>query len=258
MTVYSMRSPAFGVSRFERSLPTVTNDLETLSPSQRQAILEGLESSDPSVTVAPGYQASIRICHGPEGRFAVKEPSGWGLRNTLSLASIRREAEVYRRLKGIPGIPLCYGCLDDRYLVLEHIPGDTLDALDVGLTNREAFYARLLETLRMMHDAGVAHGDLKRKRNILVGPGGKPFVIDFGIAVVAKDRRGLLFELARQVDRNAWIKHKYRGRTENISAEDSAIYKPMRSERLMRLLRPAWQAATLRRWRKKRRNMRQT
>ena len=236
----------------------MSNDRQTLSPSQRQAILEGLESSDAGIAVTPGYQASIRICQGPEGRFAVKEPSGRGLRETLSLASIRREADVYRRLKGIPGIPRCYGCLDDRYLVLEHIPGDTLDALDVGLANRETFYARLLETLRMMHDAGVAHGDLKRKRNILVGPGEQPFVIDFGIAVVANDRRGLLFDLARQVDRNAWIKHKYRGRTKDISVADSAIYKPMRSERLMRMLRPAWQAATLRRWRKQRRKTHQT
>lgn len=236
----------------------MTDDPHTLSPSQRQAILEGLESSDAGITVTPGYQASIRICQGPEGRFAVKEPSGWGLRKRLSLSSIRREADVYRQLKGIPGIPRCYGCLDDRYLVLEHIQGDTLDALDGGLTNRETFYARLLETLRMMHDAGVAHGDLKRKRNILVGPGEQPFVIDFGIAVVANDRRGLLFDLARQVDRNAWVKHKYRGGTEHISTEDSAIYKPMRSERMMRLLRPVWRAATLRRWRKRRLDMRQT
>ena len=231
----------------------MSNDRQTLSPHQSQSILDWLDSSDAGIVPTPGYQASIRIYQGPAGDFAIKEPSGWGLRKKLSLASIRREADVYRRLKGIPGIPRCYGCLDDRYLVLEHIQGDTLDALDVGLTKRETFYARLLETLRLMHDAGVAHGDLKRKRNILVGPGEQPFVIDFGIAVVANDRRGLLFDIARQVDRNAWIKHKYRGRTKDISAEDSTIYKPMRSERLMRMLRPVWQAATLRHWRKRRR-----
>ena len=234
------------------------DDPQTLSPDQRQTILDWLDSSDAGIVPTPGYQASIRIYKGPAGDFAIKEPSGWGLLRTLSLASIRREADVYRRLKGIPGIPRCYGCLDDGYLVLEHIQGDTLDALDVGLTKRETFYARLLETLRLMHDAGVAHGDLKRKRNILVGPGEQPFVIDFGIAVVANDRRGLLFDIARQVDRNAWIKHKYRGRTKDISAEDTAIYKPMHSERLMRMLRPAWQAATLRSWRKRRRKTRQS
>ena len=236
----------------------MSNDWQTLSPQQSQSILDWLDSSDAGIVPILGYQASIRIYRGPAGDFAIKGPSGRGLLRTLSLASIRREADVYRRLKGIPGIPRCYGCLDDRYLVLEYIPGDTLDALDVGLTNRETFYARLLETLRMMHDASVAHGDLKRKRNILVGPGEQPYVIDFGIAVVANDQRGLLFDLARQVDRNAWIKHKYRGRTKDISAEDSAIYKPMRSERLMRLLRPAWQAATLRSWRKRRRKTHQS
>ena len=133
-----------------------------------------------------------------------------------------------------------------------------MNVREAELSDRAGFYARLLETLWQMHDAGVAHGDLKRKRNILVGPTEQPYVIDFGIAVVADDRRGFLFELVRQVDRNAWIKHKYRGRLTDISAEDAPLYKPMRSERLMRLLRPAWHAATLRRWRKRRRKMRQT
>ena len=235
----------------------MSNDRQTLSSDQSQAILDWLSSSDASTVTLPGYQAAIRIYQGPAGDFAIKEPSGWGLRKALSKAAIKREADVYRRLQGIPGIPACFGCLDGRYLVLEHVPGDTLQALQDQLANREKFFARLLETLRMMHDAGVAHGDLKRKQNILVGPGEQPYVIDFGIAVVADDQRGFLFGLVRQVDRNAWIKHKYRGQMSDIEAEDAPLYKPMRSERLMRLLRPAWQAVTLRRWRKRRRKTRQ-
>ena len=235
----------------------MTDHPRTLSPAQRQAILDSLDSSDAGIAPIPGYQASIRIYRGPAGNFVIKEPSGRGLRKALSQAAIRREAEVYRRLQGIAGIPGCFGCLDDRVLVLEHVPGDTLHAGEDRLSDRETFYAKLLATLRTMHDAGVAHGDLKRKRNILVGPGEQPFVIDFGIAVMAEDRRGLLFELARQVDRNAWIKHKYGGRTGEMSAADAAIYKPMRSERLVRTLRTAWHTATLRRWRKQRRKMRQ-
>ena len=99
----------------------------------------------------------------------------------------------------------------------------------------------------------MAHGDLKRKRNILVGPGEQPFVIDFGIAVTVDGQRGFLYDLARQVDRNAWIKHKYRGQIGNISHDDAGLYRPMRSERLARALRIAWNAATLRKWRKRRR-----
>lgn len=234
----------------------MADDSQTLSRSQSQAILDWLNSSDASTVSLPGYQASIRIYQGPAGDFAIKEPSGSWLRGTISRAAIRREADVYRRLQGIPGIPTCFGCLDDRYLVLEHVPGDTLHALQDELANRDKFFKRLLDTLRMMHDAGVAHGDLKRKRNILVGPGEQPYVIDFGIAVVADDQRGLLFDLARQVDRNAWIKHKYRGRMTDIAAEDAALYKPMRMETVMRILRIAWHAATLRTWRKHHRRSR--
>lgn len=234
------------------------DDPQTLNPHQRQTILDWLDSSDAGIVPTPGYQASIRIYQGPAGDFAIKEPSGWRPLGTLSKAAIRKEADVYRRLQGIPGIPTCFGCLDDRYLVLEYIPGDTLHALENELTNRETFFAKLLETLGLMHDAGVAHGDLKRKKNILVEPREQPYVIDFGIAVVADNQHGFLFDLVRQVDRNAWIKHKYRGRIKEIAAEDAPLYKPMRSERLMRLLRPAWQAVTLRRWRKQRRKTRQT
>lgn len=229
------------------------NDPQALSPDQRATLLDWLASSDAGLSATPGYQASVRIYRGPAGAFVIKEPSGWGLRKTLNRAAIRREDQVYRRLQGISGIPGCYGRIGDRYLVLEHVPGDTLHALEDGLADREKFYARLLETLLSMHDAGVAHGDLKRKRNILVGPGEQPFVIDFGIAVTVDGQRGFLFDLARQVDRNAWIKHKYRGSQKDIAAEDAALYRPMRSERFMRVLRIAWNAATLRKWRKRRR-----
>lgn len=234
----------------------MSNGRQTLSPDQCQSILGWLDSSNAGIVGTPGYQAAIRIYQGPAGAFAIKEPSGSWLRGSISRAAIRREAEVYRRLQGIPGIPTCFGFLDDRYLVLEHVPGDTLQALQDELADRETFFARLLETLQMMHDAGVAHGDLKRKQNILVGLDEQPYVIDFGIAVVADNRRGFLFDLVRQADRNAWIKHKYRGRPADIAAADAALYKPMRMETVMRALRIAWHAATLRTWRKHHRRSR--
>lgn len=104
-----------------------------------------------------------------------------------------------------------------------------------------------------MHEAGVAHGDLKRKDNILVGPEEEPFVIDFGIAVLAEDRKGFVFETIRQADYNAWIKHKYRGTPLALSPEDAEIYKPMVLETLARSVRLAWQGLTFRRLRKRHR-----
>jgi len=224
-----------------------------LTLDQAQDIRRWLLNHGPANAVASGYQASIYLYRGPAGDFVIKKALGSLLRRRFSEASIRREEHVYRRLNGVPGIPKCFGLLDDRYLVLEYIPGDSYRTLENRLENRERFFSSLLGTLNGMHQAGVAHGDLKRKDNILVGPNEEPFVIDFGIAVMAEHRGGFVFNSIRQADRNAWIKHKYQGRMESLSAEDASIYSPMILEKAARIVRVAWQKLTLRRWRKRNR-----
>lgn len=47
-----------------------------------------------------------------------------------------------------------------------------------------AIAARLAEALAFLHGKGVAHGDLKPS-NILLGPGGHPYLIDFNLAAPA-------------------------------------------------------------------------
>lgn len=224
-----------------------------LTPEQAQDIRAWLETHDPSNIEGSGYQASIYRYSGPDGEFVIKEALGSCLRRRFSEASVRREAEVYARLRDVPGIPRCFGLLDNRYLILEYVPGDSYRRLEHEIEDRDRFFSSLLDTLNGMHEAGVAHGDLKRKDNILVGPGEQPFVIDFGIAILAGDRRGFLFETIKQADRNAWIKHKYQGRNDNLSAEDREIYRPMILETVARAVRVVWQRLTLRRWRKRNR-----
>lgn len=229
------------------------SDRRSLSRGQRRELCDWLASRGPCSASATGYQSSIHLYRGPAGNFIIKGPRGKGLRRKLGQSAIRREARIYRRLRNVPGIPKCFGWVEGGYLVLEHIPGDTLKDLDdrmQRLENHAQFYSRLLATLRGMHEAGVAHGDLKRKRNILVGPGQQPFVIDFGIAVVEKDWQGFLFGIVKRVDYNAWIKHKYRRRAADISAEDAPLYKP-HLQRTGWIIRKLWHAATLRRLRKR-------
>ena len=228
-------------------------DEKQLTSIQAQDIREWLRTADPAAAVGAGYQASIHLYRGPAGEFVIKEALGSALRRRFSEAQVRREARIYRRLRGVPGVPECFGLLDGRYLVLQYVPGDSLRRGEHAIDDRERFFTRLLTTLRGMHDAGVAHGDLKRKDNILVGPDQAPFVIDFGIAVTADDGRGFVFETLKQADRNAWIKHKYQGRTAHLSAEDRAIYRPMALEKVARVIRSVWQTLTLRRWRKRHR-----
>lgn len=191
------------------------------------------------------------------GELVVKSPHPNPFLAWFGRRAIRREARVYTHLAGTPGVPTCLGLARGEHLVLAHVPGPTLRQAALTLTDRERFFALLLETIRAMHDAGVAHGDLKRKENTIVGPGEVPYLIDFGIASLrppsASGWSRRRFEITRQVDLNAWIKLKHGTRPENLPPDEAEIYRPLAIERWLRRMRPHWQWLTLRRARKRRR-----
>lgn len=202
-----------------------------------------------------GYQAAVTLFETPQGPVVVKSPHRSGALGLPARIAIRREYRVYERLESVAGVPRCFALLDDRHLVLEHVPGPSLRAFEPDLDDGEHFYAQLLATIDAMHEAGVAHGDLKRKDNILVGPGRQPYIIDFGIACLdAPDGRGLAhrrFEYVRQFDYNSWIKLKYRRELERMTPIEAERYEPLMLERVARWIRIPWQTVTLRRPRRR-------
>jgi serine/threonine protein kinase len=226
--------------------------VESIEPEQFKAwIRVALDSS--GKPLGRGYQASIDLYEGPFGSVAVKHAHGAALFRRFREAAIRREYNVYQHLVDVPGVPRCLGLIDERYLVLEHLSGDTLRKHESTLADRERFFEKLLITVHGMHEAGVAHGDLKRKDNIFVGPNESPYVIDFGTACLRYDGRSwwnkLIFNWLAQADYNAWIKLKYQRRFDKLSPADAELYRPLVLERAARLLRVAWQKLTLRRLR---------
>lgn len=123
------------------------------------------------------------------------------------------------------------------------------------------FFAALLDIILSVHRAGVAHADLKRKDNILVTPDGQPRILDFGAAVVKKETgawNDRLYRQACQIDLNAWIKHKYLGKYDEISDEDAKYFRPTRAEIWSRFFREIWYKLTGRRRREERRWARQS
>ena len=212
-----------------------------------------------------GYQASVHLYRTSAGEVVVKQPHRGGLLGALWRSLLRREHAVYDRLQGIAGIPRSFGLVGDG-LALEYVAGPSLRDQEARLVDRDAFFAKLLTTIEAMHEAGVAHGDLKRKNNIILGMGEQPYLIDFGIAVRRSARNGLfnrcVFAPLEQMDLNAWVKLKYGRRidpeTERdvLSEEDAAIYRPLWIERIARAVRVPWQTITLRRprqrWRARR------
>jgi len=173
---------------------------------------------------------------------------------------LRREARVYELMSGLTGVPHSPGLLDGTWLLLEYIEGESLKAARHTLRDREAFYARLLQVLHDFHAAGVAHGDLKRKDNVLVTPDEQPVVIDFGTAVQREgglvDR--LVFRLVRRFDYNAWVKVKYDNDYSAISEADRRWYRPTIVEDGFRLIRRFWRTITFRQARKRRKRRRES
>lgn len=169
---------------------------------------------------------------------------------------IQHEYKIYQRLEDIAGIPKCYGLSDDGSLILEYIDGSSYREKEYILENRDQFFIDLLALILSIHKAGVSHGDLKRKDNILIGENDQPYLIDFGTAMSLNSKNKFikrwLYNFSKQTDLNAWIKHKYSRQYDQITEDDLAYYSSSKLDKLIRLTRKFWRTLTLRRFRKKR------
>jgi tRNA A-37 threonylcarbamoyl transferase component Bud32 len=107
----------------------------------------------------------------------------WPVRALLGPLQIGREARAYRRLEGVVGIPRLLARLDAAAIAIEYVPGpDLREARPGDLPG--VFFDRLAALLEAVHARGVAHGDLHR-RDVLIGPGDQPFLVDFSTAIIA-------------------------------------------------------------------------
>lgn len=205
------------------------------------------------VLLARGYQGEVYRADSDPGPLILKRPHGnrpWRAARRWMLA---REAAVYTRLDGIAGVPRSYGLTADAQLVLEFLPGKSLRSAPETIADRDSFFMQLLAIIRAIHAAGVAHGDIRRKDNILIAPDGGPRIIDFGTAIISGRRPGdggWLFRQVCRMDLNAWVKLKYQGREFELTPQDQALYQPTVIERVFRPLRDAWHFVSAKRLRR--------
>jgi predicted Ser/Thr protein kinase len=174
-----------------------------------------------------GYQCHTLLYRDAQRSLVVKAPLGRGLAAYVRRRMLQHEHAVYGRLSGLPGLPVCYGFLKKRFLVLEFVDG--VPVSDARITDRDFFFDALLQQIKTMHESGVAHGDLKKKDNILVVDGRHPILLDFGVAVIRKPGpmpvNRFLYSLFRKFDFNAYVKLKYRKRIDLITAADRPFYQ---------------------------------
>ncbi len=189
-----------------------------------------------------GYQGEVYLYDTGGTRLVVKTVTGSLMSRLSRRTMLRNELRAYSRLEGLAGIPRCYGLIDQRHLVLEHVGGVPFRRADIA--DRAFYFERLLELLRAMHGRGVAHGDLKKKDNVLVVDGRMPYVIDFGVAVCRREGFAPLnnywYRLAQTFDYNAWVKLKYDGNLEGASEADLRLTRRTAVEKLSRALKDGY------------------
>ena len=184
-------------------------------------------------------QGIVLLFEGDGLKLVIKSAMGRGPVRKARQATLEREYAAYQRLDGVEGVPVCYGLLSQRYLLMEFIDGTAYR--HASWQDRDRWFAELLLVIQAFHTRGVSHGDLKSKTNMIVGHDQKPYIIDFGTTFLYKDGfhplNNHLFEYGKRLDINAWVKHKYHGRYKNASEEDRQLLNYSKLEYVVRKLR---------------------
>ncbi len=163
-------------------------------------------------------------------------------RNTVGRFLVWREKKAYSRLRGLKGVPVYYGSINGLALILEEIPGRNIEGLENEKKLPKAFFEELRVLVKRIHRRGVAHCDLKRAPNTLLGDDGKPYLVDWSASIFRTESRlfpfHLLYKRFLLDDLNAITKIQLRHCPESITSEEKKRYDHRsKAEKLIRSIR---------------------
>jgi tRNA A-37 threonylcarbamoyl transferase component Bud32 len=189
-------------------------------PERQCGILRPHSSTRPMICVVEENGVRAVVKDFSTGRFL--------FRNTVGRFLVWREAKAYRRLENIKGVPALYRIIDGLALVIEEIPSTNLESLETETKLPDRFFDALKDLVDRCHNRGLAHCDLKRAPNTLVGHDGLPYVIDWGASISESEFRVFpLNHIYRRFlldDHMAIIKLKLRHAPEAVSREERKRY----------------------------------
>ncbi len=200
--------------------------LDFISEQELVDWIEQHQDTDARVLSA-GYQGKTLLYEDHGHKLVIKVPLGNVLTRPVNLALLRHEFRVYQALEGLAAVPRCYGMANQQYLIIEYIDGHTIRDNQPAMD--DPFFSLLFDAISQMHQRKVAHFDLKRKENLLVTPDNRPMMIDFGVSVIYKEGswhllNHYLFNMAKQFDLNAWVRHKCNRQYDSLSEQDLQYY----------------------------------
>jgi hypothetical protein len=176
-----------------------------------------------------------------------------GLPTAWYATSVRAHEEtIYSMLAGIPGVPRWAGRVGRHGYAIEYIEGKSLDHFP---TAPPGFFDGLRRILDAVHARGICYCDAHKRSNILVGPGGRPYLIDYQIAFRRRDDlpwplRPILRAIVayfQRADIYHLYKHKRRLCPQELTPEEEVLSRRRgRLHTLHRKLTDPWRV--LRRW----------
>jgi len=193
----------------------------------------------------------VELVEGPGGRIArrVACGSGWPGTRLLARVLLRRERRALLRLHDLPDVPQVID--DAETAAVPGAGGRTVRAGDVllrswldgvPLHDAEAlpadFFDLLAALVGRLHERHVCHNDLHKENNVLVGPDGRPRLLDFQLASV-HPRAGRQFQARCREDLRHVDKHRRRYEAEGKGGEGAPrrFVKPLYNLVTRRLIR---------------------
>lgn len=172
-----------------------------------------------------GLQSSVYLVEVEGQRAAVKDFAGTPprFRRWVAPFLVGREVKALKFLDGTPGVPRFYGCIDRWGFALEYIEGTPVADFEEGALPLHVL-PRVQEAIDAIHARGVAHGDLKRRSNLLVTPDERVYLIDFAAALVGKRRLNFaanwLQKRMAEIDDKSLLKIKKFAHPELMTADE--------------------------------------
>ncbi len=163
-------------------------------------------------------------------------------RNIVGRFLVWREGKAYRKLQGIQGVPALYRVVDGTALVFEAIQGNDMESVQKTKRVPESFFDALNELVSRCHARGVAHCDLKRAPNTMLGDDGRPYIVDWAASILRDEFRippmNLIYRRFMLDDRMAVIKLKLRHSPKAVTqGEKDRYYYRSKGEILIRAAR---------------------
>ena len=135
-----------------------------------------------------------------------------------------RETKALRRLANVECVPNLLGTPSKRSLLMSYHPSEQISHLQNISPDWPEFFKKLSNAIESVHNAGVAHNDLRNPSNTLITQHGEPVLVDL-VACFCQGSswnfvNNWIFKKFKQVDLSAVTKMKVRFAPELLGETD--------------------------------------